>query len=140
MKGTTGQVVNSEANGQSIVGATWELDNASPLITNNAGVTVASGDFNALTAWSDEVMRAFTFVYEDAGDIRQFYEGSSLVQDSGDWSTGTADGATDFVQLGRSTDKGDNRTAAVVFYEDILLTQQNVQDLYGHYQTEGVVL
>ena len=140
MQGTTLQVVNSEIGGQSIVAATFAVDANSPAMINNAGANVAIGDFNALTDWDDEVMRAFTWVYDDTTNIRKFYEGAVLVQDSGDWAAGTAAGAFDFVLLGRDGGKADNRTSAVVFYEGILLTQQNIQDLYGHYQTEGVVL
>lgn len=139
-QGTNFQMCNTDSVASSNVAAVWFSDTNSPLVTNDASANIAVGNFSASTDWEDNTMRAHCFVYDDTTNIRQWYANGELVQDSGDWSAGTAAGSIELFQVARAGGQADHKTSVIAIYENTLLTQRQIQDLYRYYQLEGIVL
>lgn len=139
-QGTTFQVINSDAGAGSNIAITWNIDSNSPLVSSDvpADIVVGSGG-TPVSDYSDEVMRAYCWNYNSATGLVDFWVNAVRIATTGDWTIESS-GAIEFFQLGRNGGTADNRTAAVLFYDGVNITQRNIQDLYTFYQQQGIVL
>lgn len=135
-QGTSFQFCIDQGSGDAMVGITLTGDGNSPIVRDslqNQIVLGIVGGIEYFTDFGDEVARSWGFVYEDAGNIADFYVSGALTNEVGDdfYNTNTV-GSFIPKTIMRIDDSVTNRQAILAIYDDKLLTAQEMSDLHDY--------